>query len=191
MHHIEPFYKWRDYYIASEDEHSPFYGREYSEFEFSNKIYNYYIHPQWDEIGSETLYVKIIYTNYAKHFAVIELIGEWNDCIDNDIMLLKRNVLDFLLEKGICKYALIGENVLNFHFSDDCYYEEWQEEVDALGGWIVLINPLDHVIEEMNMGRLYQYIHYGSRYTGVQWRQYRPTHFLQAIEQMLYKNLLY
>lgn len=190
MHHIEPFYKWRDYYVASEDEQSPFYGREYNEFEFSNKIYNYFIHPQWDEIGSETLYIKIIYVNYTKKFAVIEMIGEWNDCIDNDIMLLKRNIIDFLLEKGICKFALICENILNFHFSDDCYYQEWQEEVDNLGGWIVLVNLLNHVAEEMNIGQLYQYMHYDSRYNSMQWRQFRPSHFYQAIEQLIHQRLL-
>jgi len=32
MHEIEPYYKWRDDYIASEDEYSPFYATEYSEF---------------------------------------------------------------------------------------------------------------------------------------------------------------
>ena len=41
MHSIEPFYNWRAYYIASEDKRSPFYGRNYSEFEFTNSIYNY------------------------------------------------------------------------------------------------------------------------------------------------------
>jgi len=47
MQDIEPYYRWRDLYIADEDELSPFYGREYSEFEYTNTIYNYYIHPQW------------------------------------------------------------------------------------------------------------------------------------------------
>src|SRR6267154_778733 len=49
MHEIEPFYNWRHLYVSEEDERSPFYGRVYSEFEFSQTIYNYYIHPQWDE----------------------------------------------------------------------------------------------------------------------------------------------
>jgi len=57
MHDIEPYYKWREYYVASEDEQSPFYGRTYDEFKFTKKIYNYFIHPQWDYIGSQTLYI--------------------------------------------------------------------------------------------------------------------------------------
>jgi hypothetical protein len=52
MHMIEPYYNWGGFYIASEDIQSPFYGREYSEFEFTDTIYNYCIHPQWDNIGS-------------------------------------------------------------------------------------------------------------------------------------------
>jgi hypothetical protein len=55
MHDIEPYYHWRDRYVAAEDKESPFYGRQYSEFEFSQQIYNYYIHPQWDDFGSPKL----------------------------------------------------------------------------------------------------------------------------------------
>jgi len=43
MHEIEPYFNWRDYYIAAEDKLSPFYKRKYSEFHFTHKIYNYYI----------------------------------------------------------------------------------------------------------------------------------------------------
>ena len=99
MHTIEPYYNWRHLYIASEDSESPFYGREYSEFEYVNTIYNFYIHPQWDDIGSETLYIKILFVDYEEKYAIIELIGEWNDAINNDIMLLKR---DFIDELNVC-----------------------------------------------------------------------------------------
>ncbi len=76
MHDLEPFYGWRDYYVASEDPKSPFFEREYSEFEFSQKIYNHYIHPQWDNIDSQTLFLKILYAEYEEGYAIIELIGE-------------------------------------------------------------------------------------------------------------------
>ena len=89
MHEIEPFYNWRHLYVSEEDPKSPFFGRDYSEFEFSQAVYNYYIHPQWDEFGSRTLYLKIIYADYELGYAVIEMIGEWNDAIENDIMTLK------------------------------------------------------------------------------------------------------
>ena len=130
MHYIEPFYNWRGYYIASDDPISPFFNCDYSELQYSNKIYNFYIHPQWDNMGSETLFLKILYVDYDKSSAVIELIGEWNDAIENDIMVLKREVVDVLIKYGITTFILIGENVLNFHYSDDCYYEEWFEDVE-------------------------------------------------------------
>ncbi len=60
---------------------------------------------------------------------MLEFIGEWNDCLFNDIMLLKREVIDPLTAAGVSKFVLIGENVLNFHHSDDAYYEEWFDEV--------------------------------------------------------------
>jgi len=82
MHTIEPFFLWRDDYIASEDEKSPFFGREYSEFYFDKKIYNFLLHPQWDDIGSETLFVKILYVDYESKFAIIECLGEWNDTLN-------------------------------------------------------------------------------------------------------------
>ena len=50
-----------------------------SEFEYSNTVYNYYIHPQWDDIGSGTLYMKELYADYENGFAILEFIGEWND----------------------------------------------------------------------------------------------------------------
>lgn len=104
MHTIEPYYNWRHLYTAEEDEQSPFFGHVYSEFEFSNTVYNYYIHPQWDEIGSRTLYLKIIFVDYDVNYAIIEMIGEWNDAIENDIQTLKRNVIDLLIAKNLQVY---------------------------------------------------------------------------------------
>ena len=132
---------------ASEDEHSPFFGVVYSEFEFTNTVYNYYIHPQWDEFGSSTLYLKILFADYERCFAIIEFIGEWNDALYNDIMFLKRDVVEELTGSGINKFILIGENVLNFHGSDDSYYQEWFDDVGD--GWIATINFRSHVMNEM------------------------------------------
>lgn len=190
MHTIEPFFRWRDYYIADEDKLSPFYRRTYSEFEFDKKVYNYYIHPQWDSIGSETLYVKILYANYKQDFAIIELLGEWNDCLANDIMLLKRRVVDRMVAQGISKFLLIGENILNFHYSDDCYYQEWYEEAADADGWVVALNLRPHVRQEMQAANLHYYIHISEKYDHIAWRQYKPLHLLQLIEDMLYEKLL-
>ncbi|MBA2422857.1 MAG: hypothetical protein H0V61_06490, partial [Chitinophagales bacterium] len=72
MHDIEPYYHWRDIYISEDDKLSPFFGREYSEFEYTNAIYNFFIHPQWDSFGSPTLYIKVLYADYEHHFVVME-----------------------------------------------------------------------------------------------------------------------
>ncbi len=182
MHDIEPFFKWREKYIASEDERSPFHGKVYNEFTFSTKIYNYYIHPQWDEMGSPTLYLKILFVDYSQAVAVIELIGEWNDAINNDIMFLKREIADTLIQEGIHKFILIAENVLNFHGSDDCYYEEWFEDIVEENGWIVMLNLLPHVMEEMQETRLHHYVNLGDHINEIEWRRLSPLNLLLAVE---------
>src|SRR5210317_1895960 len=98
MHDIEPFYRWQDEYDSSKDERSPFFGKEYSEFYYTEKIYNYFIHPQWDYFGAPTLYLKILMADYEEGFAIIEFIGEWNDCVTNDIMFLKTRIISHLYD---------------------------------------------------------------------------------------------
>ena len=132
MQNIEPYYNWRYLYTSEEDERSPFYGGNIANLNFTQTVYNYYIHPLWDEFGSATLYIKVLMVDYQEQYAIIELIGEWNDAIENDIMRLKRDVIDEFMRQGISKFILIAENVLNFHSSDDSYYEEWYE--DAIEG---------------------------------------------------------
>lgn len=183
MHNIEPFYHWRHLYIAEEDERSPFFGKTYSEFEFSNTIYNYYIHPQWDDIDSDTLYAKILFADYDDGFAVIELIGEWNDAINNDILFLKQNLIDHLIEQGIIKFAIITEQVLNFHASDDSYYEEWKEEIED--GWIIFVHPLEHVQREMESVYLYRQVYFLGEEEGIIWRKHTPTTLLQTLENWI------
>jgi len=189
VHTLEPYYNWRDRYIAAEDNKSPFYGMVYDEFTFSTKIYNYYIHPQWDDIGSQTLYVKVIYANYEEGFGIIEMIGEWNDCINNDIMFFKNNLVNRMMKEGISRFILIGENVLNFHFSDDCYYEEWYEETSDEGGWIVALNFRQHVIDEMNQIGLGNYLFFGGKFNTVNWRTLKPLHFCNTIDELIMKKL--
>lgn len=187
MHEIEPFYSWRHLYIASEDDRSPFYQREYSEFEFSQVVYNYYIHPQWDEIGSSTLYLKILYADYRQGFAIIEMIGEWNDCLHNDIMVLKRSIIEPLMEEGINKFILIGENVLNFHSGDDDYYQEWFDEIED--GWIVGLNFREHVLREFTDARIDYYIAFGGHFDTLEWRIFTPKQLYERINSLIVKRL--
>lgn len=187
MHFIEPFFNWRGDYIASEDTASPFYERQYSEFEFSNRIYNYLIHPQWDYFGSATLFLKVLYTDYDQGYAIIEFMGEWNDTIENDIMLLKRDVIEPMMSNGINKFILIGENVLNFHSSDDCYYDEWFEEVEE--GWIATINFHDHVVKEFIAANIDQYFVFGGELEEIEWRTYLPNNLFTKIENLVIKRI--
>lgn len=187
MHYIEPFYGWRNEYVASEDPQSPFYGREYSEFQFENKVYNFYIHPQWDSIGSPTLFIKILFVEYEDQFAIIEMIGEWNDTIENDIMTFKRDIIEPIMETGINKFILIGENVLNFHHSDDCYYEEWFDEVEE--GWIALVNFQEHVLKEFEKINLDQYFAMDGELQDIDWRTYKPYQFFKKVETLVTKRL--
>ncbi|MEO6837733.1 MAG: hypothetical protein ABI261_03375 [Ginsengibacter sp.] len=186
MQDIEPFDNWNYLYTSENDEFSPFYGREYSEFEFTNTVYNYYIHPLWDEFGSRTLYLKILMADYDEHYLIMELIGEWNDAIENDIMKLKREVIDEFLRNGITKFILIAENVLNFHNSDDCYYEEWREDIEDEGGWIVALNMPPQTQHDFIKGRLNNYV---ELLNIPAWRTMKPEVFYNQVDNILLRRL--
>jgi hypothetical protein len=183
MHDIEPYFRWRDEYIASEDTASPFYDRQYSEFEFDKTIYNYYIHPQWDSFGSPTLYLKVLFVDYSRNYAILEMIGEWNDCITNDIMFLKREVIEPMIQEKINKFILIGENILNFHSSDDCYYEEWFQDLED--GWIASLNFREHVMEEFKRSNIDYFINFGGQLDDMNWRNLKPLQVFKAVEEIL------
>ena len=182
MHEIEPYFNWRDHYTAEEDERSPFYGREHSEFEFSNTVYNYYIHPQWDEFGSRTLYLKELFADYELNYVIIEMLGEWNDAVENDIMQLKREVIDPMIESGITKYILITENVLNFHSSDSDYYEEWYDEIKDDGGWIVAVNMPSQTKYDFHQSHIDRLVKMQEHPA---WRTFQPQHFFQLVDNQM------
>lgn len=187
MHDIEPYYSWMDIYRACDDERSPFFEREYNEFHFEHAVYNYLIHPQWDEFGSQTLYLKILFADYNEGFAVIEMIGEWNDALYNDIMILKRDLIESMMDEGIDKFILIGENVLNFHASDDSYYEEWFQEVE--NGWIAMVNFRDHVVEEFSSTGIDYYLNFGGNLNDLNWRKLSPRQLYDEIETIMSNRL--
>jgi len=184
MHDIEPFFNWRSYYSAEEDERSPFFGKVYDEFMFTNKIYNYFIHPQWDSIGSHTLYAKLLFTDYDEGYAIIELIGEWNDCLNNDVMFLKRYFADRLIDNKISKFILLCDNVLNFHGSDNCYYEEWWDDIKDEDGWICFVNTLDHVLDEIESSQIHHYCECGEEFQELNWRKRHPKYTFAEISEI-------
>ncbi len=186
MQDIEPYYNWRHVYAAEEDPKSPFYKRIYSEFEFINTVYNYYIHPQWDEFGSRTLYTKILFVDYEHHYAIIELLGEWNDAIENDIMNLRRNVTDKMYKAGIYKFIIIAENVLNFHSSDDSYYEEWQEQIEEERGWITVLNMPEQSKYDFKKARITHYVELTDL---PQWRTLKPEFIFALLDEEMGRRL--
>ena len=190
MHSIEPFYGWRNLYASEEDTDSPFFGREYSEFYYSEKIYDHYIHPQWDNFGSSTLFMKLLYADYDEGYAIIELMGEWNDTLHNDVMFFKRDIAEELMYSGISKFILIGENVLNFHSSDDCYYEEWFDEINEVDGWISLLNFREHVLQELQDVGVDSYFLMGGQLDELAWRTYRPLQLYQKVEAYVQRRLM-
>lgn len=187
MHDIEPYYNWRDYYRAEDDSQSPFFEKEYSEFYYTNRMYDHLIHPQWDEFGSSTLYMKILFADYEEGFCIIELLGEWNDAINNDIMFLKRDIAEVMMNSGIDKFILIGENVLNFHASDDSYYEEWFDDLEE--GWVALLNFREHVLDEFRHERIDYYLNFGGELDDCAWRMLTPVQLYNRVSGVLARRI--
>lgn len=130
--------------------------------------------------------MKIIYADYELSFAVIELIGEWNDAIENDIMTLKRDVIDDMMAAGIHKFILIAENVLNFHSGDRDYYQEWFDEVTDANGWIIMLNMPEATQHDFKKKKLNYYIELMDL---PEWRTYKPYHLFRKIDNEIMKRL--
>ncbi len=170
MQQLEPYHRWRDQYTSEEDVRSPLFGREINERDY-NVVYNYVLHPYWDNFGSHTLFLKILYADYRRHCCIIEMIGEWNDAIENDISILWKEILEPILEQGISKFILLAENVLNFHSSDTDYYQQWYEEVSDRDGWIVCLNMPESSQYDFRKLKLNYYVELMEM---PDWRKYRP-----------------
>ena len=130
--------------------------------------------------------MKILFADYDQGFAIIELIGEWNDAIENDIMTMRREVMDQLFGNGISKFILIAENVLNFHSSDDSYYEEWHDEVSDRGGWIAVVNMPEASQYDFKRARLTNYV---ALLDIPQWRTMKPDLIFQQVDNWMLKQL--
>jgi hypothetical protein len=115
------------------------------------------------------------------------MMGEWNDAINNDVMLLKRDVVELILDEGINKFILIGENVLNFHASDDSYYEEWFQDVED--GWLAAINFQPHVLEEFKHENIDYYFNFGGELDELYWRKLSPVQLYAKVKEILHHRL--
>jgi hypothetical protein len=187
MQDIEPYYNWRKKYITNKDVRSPFFGYQNSEWAYTDHIYDHVIHPEWDNMGCETLFLKIIFVDYDEGFAIIELIGEWNDLLHNDIMIFKRDVIDHMVGEGIDKFILILENVLNYHADITDYYEEWMDDVPE--GWIAVLNLRSHVLQEMSNYNIDQYFVLGGKLNDVAWRTRTPHQLFETVQDLVNRRL--
>jgi hypothetical protein len=186
MHDIEPTFIWENYYQAHKDKKSPFFGNSYSN-SYESTIYGYYIDPRWDFIGSETIYCKLLIVNYDLEYAIIELFGEWNDTLHNDIMWLKREVIDTLTQEGIKKFILLGENIFQFHGGETDYYEEWFEDIED--GWIAAVNFPEFILNEFQKYRLDYYINFGGTLQIENWRTLKPEIFFELVNSLVLRRL--
>ena len=140
-------------------------------------------------LSSSTTYAstnKILFTDYEQGYAIIELIGEWNDAIENDIMTLRRDITDVMFKEGITKFILIAENVLNFHSSDDSYYEEWHEQLEDDGGWVVILDMPQQSQHDFKRSRLTNYV---GLLDFPQWRTLKPEVVFQQVDNWMLRQL--
>jgi len=103
-------------------------------------------------------------------------------------MFLKREIIDEFIGAGINKFIFIGENILNFHGSDDSYYEELNEDLED--GWAVFLHFLPHVQLEMESYRLHDWIPFmdeNDKTFG--WRTKRPELLFRAIDSEMSDNV--
>ena len=92
------------------------------------------------------------------------------------------------MDEGIYKFILICENVLNFHGSEDDYYQEWQEDVCDNQGWIILVNTLPHVQDEMYETRMHHCISFGQPYDDINWRPMKPSILFKVLNRLVEEN---
>ncbi len=184
---IEPFYGWLSLYSHEKDPHSPFHQIQHNLFYFDRYIHNIPCHPLWDDIGSESLLIKILYADYQEGFAIIELFGEWNDLFENDYKLLAENCLTFLIDKGIQRFILVGENVFHIYLETDDYYQALQEELEA--GWICIVRPREEVRMEMESYGILDYFYWSPIVDELPWRKLRPIQFYRIIADRMGKLL--
>ncbi len=94
--------------------------------------------------------------------------------------------MDDLFANGIRKFILIVESVLNFHSSDDSYYEDWYEDVKDDGGWIAILNMPTQSEYDFKKARLQRYIYLTEM---LQWRTYLPEHLLSIVEDEMSRRI--
>ena len=91
------------------------------------------------------------------------------------------------MHHGITKFILIGENVLNFHSSDDCYYEEWFQDIED--GWIAALNFQEHVLDEFKRSNIDYYVIFGGELDNFIWRRLQPVNLFMQVAQTIHRRI--
>jgi hypothetical protein len=102
-------------------------------------------------------------------------------------MELKRNVIEPFVQEGITKFILIGENIMNFHGSDDSYYEEWFEDVED--GWIAAVCFPDFIQDEFKKFKIDHYLNMGGTLQIDRWRTMQPHTFFEMVSGLVTRRL--
>lgn len=187
MHEIEPYYGWLGYYTNEADENSPYQEADHGAYQLEKGVYEYLAHPLWDEFGSDSLLLKILFANYDQGYAIVELFGVWNDLLQNDYRLLAENFLTYMIDAGITRFVFIMENVLNIYLDADDYYEALQDELGD--GWICLLRPRDHVVAEIEEYGIGRYFFWSEELNALNWRKLKPWDLYVLVEAKLPKLL--
>ena len=95
------------------------------------------------------------------------------------------------MAEGITKFILIGENIFNFHGSDDAYYEEWFDEVEEKSppGWIAAVSFPEFIQDEMKRFGIDRYVNMGGTLQLDQWRTFTPIHFYRRVSALIQRRL--
>ena len=76
---------------------------------------------------------------------------------------------------------------MNFHGSDDCYYEEWFEDMEE--GWIVAINFPKFVTDEWNVYNVDNFLIYSGDLEIANWRTLKPAALLERVTGILQRRI--
>jgi hypothetical protein len=91
-----------------------------------------------------------------------------------------------MLVHGIIKFILIGENVLNFHSSDECYYEEWYEDVEENGGWIAMLGLPQQSVYDFKRAGIDRFVELLDLND---WRPFTPMNLFNKVDNLIIKRL--
>ena len=184
---IEPFFGWLPWYNHEVDERSPFHDVEHNLFYYDRSINRIPAHPLWDDMGSESLLLKILFVDYQEGYAIIELFGEWNDLYENDFKILLENCLNCLIDYGVQKFIFICENVFHAYLDADDYYHAAYEELED--GWMTIVRARDCVKEELDQYGISQYFYFNDIIDELPWRKLKPFQLYHLIEGRMQKVL--